>query len=72
MDKIASIDLVTANGAKSYYLGQSIRGKYLHEIKAEYFHYTGDPFECYSGYDKDGNKLFQVHALCPMVIEYQS
>jgi hypothetical protein len=67
---IKDLNIITAQGAKSYYVGQSVNNEIVDKIEEGMLYFTGDPFSHYIGYNKDGKMLFSVNCLAPCEIEY--
>jgi hypothetical protein len=68
---IQSVDVVTAAGIKSYYVGQThLAGKgdvrLIHKIIAP----TVSKYDCYRGLDEDGNVLFELKAVKQCNVHY--
>lgn len=63
---IKSVDIVTAQGVKSYEVGKIVNG--LKIVRFEYYS-DGDSYECVEGWDFTGKNVVRI-AQCPMVIEY--
>jgi hypothetical protein len=66
---IKELTIITAQGVKSYQLGEKVNGQTLTTIKVTQLYFTGDPFDHYCGYDENGKMLFSVNclALCEVV-----
>ncbi len=67
---IKQISIVTQCGAKTYEIGQRLAGGTVDKIVLGQLVFTGDPFQQYIGYDKDGKMLFSVDPMCPHECEY--
>ena len=67
---IKSLTIVTAQGVKTYEIGQRLNCSTIIEIKKAFIYITGDPFNHYCGYDSKGKMLFSVNCLAPCDIEY--
>jgi hypothetical protein len=70
--QITYLAIVTVSGVKTYTLGDMINGKALNKIRLAELHFTGDPFDHYCGYDKDGEMLFSVNCLVPCEVVYNT
>lgn len=67
---IRQLTLVTTQGVKTYAVGEHVNGRKINAITVASLYFTGDPFDHYCGYDKDGEMLFSVNCLCPCEVEY--
>ena len=62
--------MVTAIGAKTYTVGDSLQGGVVDVIKISDIFYQGDPYDHVCGFDSNGKLLFSVNCLAPCDIEY--
>lgn len=67
---IRQVTLVTTQGTKTYRVGDNVNGRIVNAINVVSLYFTGDPYDHYAGYDKDGEMLFSVNCLCPCEVEY--
>lgn len=57
--------------AKTYRVGDTMmNGEVIAKIILVELHFTGDPYDHYAGYNKDGEMLFSVNCLCPCDVTY--
>lgn len=54
-------------GQSMSYVGDSVR-PVISKIELQSIYDTGDPFDFYVGYSKDGSKLFQIRVQCATVV----
>lgn len=66
------LTIITAQGVKSYVVGRKIPGTddVIDNIKIKQLYFTGDPYDHYCGFNKDGKMLFSVNCLCPCEVIY--
>jgi len=66
------VTIITAQGVKSYRVGDKMFGtnEVIAEIKKQGLYFTGDPFDHYCGFDKDGKMIFSVNCLAPCEVIY--
>lgn len=64
--------IITVQGVKSYRVGDKMFGTndVIDVIKIHQLHFTGDPYDHYCGFDKNGKMLFSVNCLVPCEIIY--
>lgn len=67
---IKELTIITAQGVKSYRLGEKVNGQTLTTIKIAQLYFTGDPFDHYCGYDENGKMIFSVNCLAPCEVVY--
>ena len=66
------ITIVTTQGVSIYRVGQKMLGgeAIIERIEIKPLYFTGDPFDHYCGFDKDGNMLFSINCLVPCEVIY--
>lgn len=64
------VTIITAQGVKSYEVGEHLRNGIIDVIKSSSLYFNGDPFDHYCGYDASGKMLFSINCLVPCEVEY--
>jgi hypothetical protein len=67
---ISELTIVTAQGVKTYHAGDTVNGRQIDKIRLAELYFTGDPFDHYIGYTKEGDMIFSVNCLVPCEIVY--
>lgn len=70
MNFISQVTIVTAQGVKSYHVGDLVDRKKIHTIEQRPLYFQGDPFDHYVGLSEDGEMLFSVNCNIPCDVTY--